>query len=105
VSMQNDQQSVDLDSAVAAWLDEYKRIKAEIAALTERAEVARQHVEAALGDATLGYINGRPAVRWQTVTSTRFDTKKAKEILPLQVIELLQVTSEARRFDIVKDGE
>lgn len=103
MSIQNNTETVDFDPAVIAWVEEYKRLKLEIAALTERAEIARQHVEAAMGDATLGFANGVPAVRWQVITSTRLDTKKAKEILPEQVLELLQVTSESRRFEIVKD--
>lgn len=104
MSIQNNQETVDFDSAVASWVAEYKDLKAQIAALSERAEVARQHIEAALGDATLGYVDGVPAVRWQTVTSSRLDIKKAREVLPEQVLELLTVESVSRRFEIVKDN-
>jgi hypothetical protein len=40
-------------------------------------------------------------VRWTRVESRRFDTKKAREILPQQVIDVLEVVSTSRRFVIV----
>ena len=42
-------------------------------------------------------------MRWTTVTSNRFDVKRAKEILPEQVLDLLNVQSTARRFTVVED--
>jgi predicted phage-related endonuclease len=44
----------------------------------------------------------RPVIRWTTVESKRFDTKRAREILPPQVIEALETVSTSRRFTIVE---
>jgi hypothetical protein len=45
----------------------------------------------------------RPVVRYSFVESKRFDTKRAREILPTQVIEALEVVSTSRRFSIVNE--
>jgi predicted phage-related endonuclease len=55
-----------------------------------------------MGDAELAMYQNRPVIRWTKVESTRFDTKKAREILPAQLIEALEVTSISRRFTIVE---
>ena len=37
--------------------------------------------------------------------SKRFDTKRAREILPAQVIDALEVVSVSRRFSIVQEDD
>jgi predicted phage-related endonuclease len=94
---------IDFDVNVAAWLEQYKSALAKIKELQEIADVARAHIEQALGDSETGMFLNRPVVRWTHVESKRFDTKRAREILPAQVIEALEVTSISRRFTLVNE--
>jgi predicted phage-related endonuclease len=96
---------VDFDANTAAWLAQYKNAIAKIKELQEVADVARSHIEAALGDNQMGMFLNRPVVRWTFVESTRFDTKRAREILPTQVIDALEVKSTSRRFSIVNEDD
>ena len=96
---------VDLDANTAAWLEQYKSALAKIKELNEIADVARAHIERALGDCELGMFLNRPVVRWTKVESKRFDTKRAREILPSQVIDALEVVSVSRRFSIVQEDD
>jgi predicted phage-related endonuclease len=96
---------VDFDANAAAWLEQYKNAVAKVKEWQEVADVARSHIEAALGDCQTGLYKNRPVVRWSFVESTRFDTKRAREILPAQVIEALEVKSTSRRFSIVNEDE
>ena len=93
---------VDFDSNTAAWLENYKNALAKIKEWQEVADVARAHIEQALGDAEVGMYQNRPVVRWSFVETRRFDVKRAKEILPTQVLDTLEVISNSRRFAIVE---
>ena len=93
---------VDFDDGIGQWLRQYKEAQAEAKKWGEVADIARSHLEAAMGDAELAMYQNRPVIRWTKVESTRFDTKKAREILPAQLIEALEVTSISRRFTIVE---
>jgi predicted phage-related endonuclease len=55
-----------------------------------------------MGDAELAMYQNRPVIRWTRVESRRFDTKRAREILPEQVIDALETVSVTRRFTIVE---
>ena len=92
---------IDFDESIAMWLEQYRSALAKIKEWEEVADVARSHIEAALGDAEVGYYKGQQVVRYTTVSSTRFDVKRAKEILPPQVLDVLQVQSNSRRFTLV----
>jgi len=105
MSVENEIGVVDFDANTAAWLEQYKSAVAKIKELQEVADVARAHIEAALGDNQMGMFLNRPVVRWSFVESTRFDTKRAREILPAQVIEALEVKSTSRRFSIVNEDD
>ena len=96
---------VDLPAPVTHWLEEYKRLQLEMNALKERMDIARAHVELALGESTLGLVNGQPAIKWGWVEQRRFDQTKAKEILRDKpgVLESCMTTQRIRRFEIVKD--
>ena len=93
---------VDFDSNAVAWLENYKGALAKIKEWQEVADVARSHIEQSLGDAEVGMYQNRPVVRWSFVESKRFDIKRAKEILPQQVLDTLEVISNSRRFTIVE---
>ena len=92
---------VDFDDNTAAWLENYKNALAKIKEWQEVADVARAHIEQSLGDAEVGMYQNRPVVRWSFIETRRFDVKRAKEILPEQVLDTLEVISNSRRFAIV----
>jgi predicted phage-related endonuclease len=92
---------VDFDDGIAQWLQQYKHAKEEIARWEEIADIARAHLENAMGDAETALYENKPVVRWTRVESRRFDTKKAREILPQQVIDVLEIVSMSRRFTLV----
>jgi predicted phage-related endonuclease len=96
-------QTVALDD-IAGWVETYHQAGAQIAKLEELRGVARQHIEAALGDHEVGTVNGRPVVRWTVVTSRRLDQKKLKADHP-DLAEALTVPSTSRRFTLVKDDD
>jgi hypothetical protein len=54
-----------------------------------------------MGDSETALYENKPVVRWTRVESRRFDTKKAREILPQQVIDVLEIVSTSRRFTLV----
>ena len=93
---------VDFDDAVGQWLRQYKEAQDEVKKWQEVADIARSHLEAAMGDAEVAMFQNRPVIRWTYVESKRFDTKRAREILPPQVIEALETISTSRRFTIVE---
>ena len=93
---------VDFDDGVGQWLRQYREAQAEVKKWQEIADIARSHLEAAMGDAELAMYQNRPVIRWTRVESKRFDTKRAREILPEQVIEALETVSISRRFTIVE---
>jgi predicted phage-related endonuclease len=96
---------IDFDESIAMWLEQYRAALAKIKEWEEVADVARSHIEAALGDAEVGLYKGQQVVRYTTVTSTRFDVKRAKELLPAQVLDVLQVQTNSRRFTLVNQDQ
>jgi predicted phage-related endonuclease len=93
---------VDFDDAVGQWLRQYKEAQDEVKKWQEVADIARSNLESAMGEAETAMYQNRPVVRWTYVESKRFDTKRAREILPPQVIEVLETISTSRRFTIVE---
>ena len=96
---------IDFDESIAMWLEQYRSALAKIKEWEEVADVARSHIEVALGDAEVGLYKGQQVVRFTTVTSTRFDVKRAKELLPPQVLDVLQVQTNSRRFTLVNQDQ
>ena len=96
---------IDFDDNAAAWLESYKNALAKIKEWQEVADVARAHIENSLGDAEVGMYLNRPVVRWSFIETRRFDVKRAKEILPSQVLDTLEVITNSRRFSIVEQGD
>ena len=92
---------VDFDEGIAQWLQQYRHAKEEIARWEEIADIARSHIENAMGEAETALYENKPVVRWTRVESRRFDTKKARDILPQQVIDVLEIVSTSRRFTLV----
>jgi predicted phage-related endonuclease len=103
MSTQISTEMVDLDHAAASFLAGYIEAKAKIKEWTEKADLYAEQVKSAMGDSQVGLVNGKEVVRWTTVESRRIDTAKVRELLPPQVIDLLEVVSTSRRFTIVED--
>ena len=103
MSTQINLEMVDLDSTSAAFLTAYIEAKAKVKEWTEKADIARQQVEAAMGECEIGLVNGREAVRWTIVEANRIDTKKIRELLPPEMVTQLEVTTISRRFSIVDE--
>ena len=105
MSLQINQEEVDFDPAIVGLITRLRRLKDEISELKEQEDILTEQIKSAMGDAVTGTVNGAPAVRWSVVESTRFDVKKAREILPAQVIELLETKAQTRRFQLLDGGE
>jgi len=97
--------AVDFDDNIAMWLQQYRHALTKIKEWEEVGDVARSHIEAALGENEIGIYEGQEVVKFSSVTSTRFDVKRAREILPPQVLDLLNVQSTHRRFTLVSQDE
>lgn len=103
MSTQINQQEVVFDNNVVTLIQQLKRVKADLAALQEQADILTEQIKFSMGEATIGTIDGRPVVRWTVVETTRFDTKKAREILPDDLVTALTTHSIQRRFTIVDE--
>jgi len=102
MSMEIDKGVVDFDENIAMWLEQYRNALAKKKEWEEVADVARSHIETALGDNEIGLYKGQEVVRFTTVSTMRFDVKRAKEILPPRVLDLLQMPTNYRRFSLVE---
>lgn len=92
---------IDFDDNTAAWLENYKGALMKVKEWQEVADVARSHIEQSLGDCEVGMYQNRAVVRWSFVETRRFDVKRAKEILPVQVLDALEIITNSRRFTIL----
>lgn len=101
--MQVERDVVVLDDNTAQWLMQYREALTKIKEWQEVADIARSHLENALGDCEEGVHNGQTVVRWTQIESRRFDVKRAKEMLPPQVLEMLEVVQHSRRFSLVEN--
>ena len=50
-------------------------------------------------------IDGNPVAKYSVVETHRLDVKRAREILPQQVLDLLEVITPSRRFVLVEGDE
>lgn len=101
MTIQVDNKSVILDENTAQWLKQYRDALAKVKEWQEVADIARSHLEVALGENEVALYQGQEVVRWSSVTSKRFDVKKARETLPANVIALFEVEQLSRRFTLV----
>ena len=102
MSTQINQAMIDLDPTAAAFLTAFIEAKAKVKEWTEKADIARQQVESAMGDCEVGLVNGREMVRWTTVESRRIDTKKIRELLSEEQVAGIEAVIITRRFTIVE---
>ena len=94
---------VDLDDNTAAWLEQYRNALAKIKEWQEVADVARSHLESAIGENEVAMYKNRQVIRFTRFEQTRFDVRHAKEILPPQILDVLNVKSTVRRFTLVEE--
>lgn len=105
MTIQIDNKSVILDENTAQWLKQYRDALAKVKEWQEVADIARSHLEVALGENEVAIYQGQEVVRWSTVTSKRFDVKKARETLPVEVIGIFEVEQISRRFTLVDQDD
>jgi predicted phage-related endonuclease len=91
---------VDLPLDTAAWITLYRKTQADIKALEEKLEQAKSKIQESMGESEVGLIDGRVAVRWTKVTTTRLDVAKAKEVLDPTIYAFLSRESTSRRFTL-----
>ena len=91
---------VDLPLDTAAWITLYRKTQADIKALEEKLEHAKGKIQESMGENEIGLIEGRVAVRWTKVTTTRLDINKAKEVLDPAIYPFLSRESTSRRFTL-----
>ena len=91
---------VDLPLDTAAWITLYRKTQADIKALEEKLEQAKVKIQESMGENEIGLIEGRVAVRWTKVTTTRLDINKAKEVLDPAIYTFLSRESTSRRFTL-----
>jgi predicted phage-related endonuclease len=103
MSTQINQAMIDLDATAAAFLTAYIEAKTKVKEWTEKADIARQQVESAMGDCEVGLVNGKESVRWTTVESRRIDTKKIRELLSPEQVAGVEAVTITRRFTIVEE--
>tara|TARA_R110000822_G_scaffold71316_1_gene172026 strand:- start:14 stop:334 length:321 start_codon:yes stop_codon:yes gene_type:complete len=96
---------VDFDLDTANWVERYRTTLREIKELQEVADIARAHIERALGDCQIGLHNNRQVVRWTSVVSERLDVKKVKESLTPELLAAFTSTTTSRRFSLVDQDE
>jgi len=97
-----DKAKVELPVDIAGWIELARKAQAEIKLQEEKLDQAKAKIQEALGENEIGLVDGRPVVRWTRVTSMRFDTAKAKEILDPKVYSFLSTESHSRRFTLVE---
>jgi predicted phage-related endonuclease len=98
-------QTIELDPAASAFLAAYVEAKVKIKEWQERADMAAEQIKAAMGNHEVALVDGSPAVRWTTVESRAIDVKKCREILPPQVLDLVEIVRTSKRFVLVGEGE
>lgn len=105
MSMEVETGVLEFDLDTFNWVDRYRHTMREIKELQEIADIARSHIEAAMGDCQIGFHHNRPVVKWTTVTTERLNTKMVKEALTPELLEKFTTTSISRRFSLVEEDE
>lgn len=96
--------NVQLTAQQYVWRDAYLHAQAMEKEWAETKQRAREHLEAALGDAEEGRVGDDVIVRWTFVPATRLDQAKLKEQAP-ELAAACMVTSVTRRFTVPTGDE
>jgi predicted phage-related endonuclease len=89
--------AVELNEEAQGWLGTYRGADAVIAELEQVRAEARNHLEEIMGDEEHATVDGKPAVHWTVVESSRLNSKKLKEAEP-DLYEAFTYTQVVRRF-------
>lgn len=73
-------------------------IKDQQAKLKVLADEAKSAIQAVMGAAELGELDGEPVVRWSSYEQTRLDQKRFKDAYP-NAFQACTTTSVVRRFE------
>jgi putative phage-type endonuclease len=94
--------TVDLGPAAAALIATHNRIKDEVGLNEQSLAAVDNALKAALGEAEVGLLHGRPAVKWSNVAGRRsIDTKRLRAEHP-DIAAKYTITGESsRRLSIV----
>jgi hypothetical protein len=88
---------------VAGWVHVLRDATVDKARAESQIATARRHIEEALGDAEIGFLEGELVVRWTYVTTKRFDAKLARELLNPSQLIACTAEQQTRRFVLVDD--
>ncbi|GAA0632479.1 hypothetical protein GCM10010174_61930 [Kutzneria viridogrisea] len=97
--MTADKLTTPVDS-VADWIAAYRHAHANAEQWSELANRAKEKVTAALGDAEIGTIDGKPAVRYTIVHKRRLNTTKLREQHP-DLVDAFTTPAAERRFSLI----
>lgn len=90
---------------VAGWVAVYEAALADRARADTVAAAARAHLEAALGDATVGTVDGVPVLRWTPVTTRRLDTRRVRQAVPPGMLADCWTETTTRRLTLTTGGD
>jgi predicted phage-related endonuclease len=94
---------IDLDTVASTMLSAYIEAKQKAKEWNEKADAYAEQVKAAMGDHTIGLVNGREAVRWTQYETRRIDTATIRKLLTADQIKNLETVTITRRFSIVEE--
>lgn len=89
--------SVDLDSEIALALEELRNAKLEQKWWDDHRAHLENRVKEALGDASIGRVDGKVAVTWKSSSSERIDSKALRSAEP-EIADKFTTVTESRRF-------
>lgn len=85
-------------------IEQYRVATERIRDWEQQRDEAANRLKALMGDAEIGLIAGKPAVRWTTVRSSRLDTKALREAHP-DIAQAFTREQTYRRFSLVEQEE
>lgn len=89
-----------LDGVTASYVDAIRQIEHQIREWSGMRDALRERIEATLGDATEGIVNGRTVVRWTRVSTRRLSTRKVAERFTPEQLDDCYIVTETRRFTL-----
>lgn len=90
---------VDLES-VRGEVEILRWVKEQQAKLKDAEKNARAAIEAAMGNAEVGLLDGEPAISWPTFKENRFDSSGFRADNP-EMWEQYKAAQERRRFEVL----
>ncbi|OZC62327.1 hypothetical protein CH304_00390 [Rhodococcus sp. 15-649-1-2] len=82
------------------WVDVLVHVKAKKAELAELEKNAKAEIQNAMGDRTVGTLDGHAVVKWSTTKRTALSQTLLKKLHPEAAAECME-TTEVRRFEVL----